>query len=157
MASSRTTLTLGKGLEAFETSGRCGNGSLSVRLERMVARYAAVMQELRPNRFPAGADWLLIDSLIGDFQPQTPEDAGILPFRGKQRSRALTAAGQTTEASEVSSVTFKLDQLGLTALLATFDVVEQLRGQWAEGKPKTAEFVEAWLASGSLDSSKSAT
>jgi len=115
----RRTLYIGDDLNAMLDNGRVAGASASERINRLAARYAAMVKELVPQRWSA-SDWAIVVKALGDVTINKPFDAMVLSVRLKQMSK------QKLVGSDISALAYRVDNLSLQEALAVVDVAERI-------------------------------
>lgn len=134
----RRTLYIGDDLNAMLENGSVAGANPSERINRLAARYAAMVQEMLPQRWSAG-DWSLVVQAVGEMTLSKPCDAMVLSVRLKQMAK-LRAAG-----SDVSALAYRVDNLRLPELLAVVDVAERIIAAGATQPDAMTEWLQAHL------------
>jgi hypothetical protein len=130
----RRTITIGPALDAFIQSGGTKGKAVSLRIERLADRYAAMVRDLAPPRLSL-TDWELVVQTVNEFELSQAADALILAVRFRQLAKAKPAA------QEFSSLAYRLENLKLAELLALIDVAERAIHAGATNSEKLSEWL----------------
>ncbi|KZC39847.1 hypothetical protein RHOFW510R12_00975 [Rhodanobacter sp. FW510-R12] len=122
-------------LGALLGSGRVPAKTISKRIDRVVARYNALVREAMPRRLElTPAELVLLAELVSKTDLSEPDYAHILPVKLQQ-----TADRGESKGADAAGLAFRLRALKLGELLAVVDLVEQFLGEVGEISRETAK------------------
>ena len=126
-------------LGALLGSGRVPAKTISKRIDRVVARYNALVREAMPRRLEfTPAELVLLAELVSTTDLAEPDYAHILPVKLQQAADRGEGRG-----ADAGGLAFRLRSLKLGELLAVVDLVEQFIG---ETELVTRDSAKAFLA-----------
>jgi len=131
----RRTITVGNGLAEFIQAGGVKGKTVSGRIERMAARYAAMVQDLIPTRWTVN-DFVLLVEIAQSIELSFPGDASMVAVRLRR-----LAKDREVSTAEYSALAFRVENLRLAEQIAVIDLAERAI---AAGATTRAELV-GWL------------
>jgi len=132
---SRRTIYVGDALNTMLTTGSVAGTSHSERLDRLAARYAAIVQEMAPQRWSVG-DWLTVISALKGMTVNQPLDAMVLGVRLKQFAKLKGGD------SAAGTLVYKVESLRLAELLAVVDIAERAIAAGASAPESLTEWLQ---------------
>lgn len=129
----RHSFSIGPNLAAVLDAGRVRGPNRSDRLDRLAARYSAMVGSVIPQRWTS-ADWAALVAAADPLIIDRPEDVLVLAVRLRQASK-------TRVGSDPVSMAYRFENLHLHEQLACLDVAERLLAAGA----RDPEAIKAWF------------
>ena len=129
----RHSFSIGPNLAALLDAGRVRGPNRSDRLDRLAARYSAMVGSLIPQRWTA-ADWAALAAAAEPLTIDRPDDVLVLAVRLRQSS-------ENRVGSDPVSMAYRFENLHHHEQLACLDVAERLLAAGA----RDPETVQAWF------------
>jgi len=132
----RRSLYIGDDLNTMLENGSVSGANPSERINRLAARYAAMVKDVLPQRWSAN-DWGTVVQALGDMAITKPFDAMVLSVRLKQMAKQKSAG------SDTGALAYRVENLTLSEVLAIVDVAERILAAGATRPEALAEWLQS--------------
>jgi hypothetical protein len=145
----RTSITVGRTLAAFFSTGRVRAPSASGRIERLAQRYIWMADDLA-SRLPgmfSPAEWRVLLNTLAGIDLDARERRDDLAAALRERSRAARNVARTDSSSpgcDLAALSSRVDVMRPAEQLALVDMTERLFAEHGVSPPDEA--IRGWLA-----------
>ncbi len=145
----RTSITVGKTLAAFFSTGRVRAPSASGRIERVVQRYVWMADDLA-SRLPSmfsPSEWRVILQTLEGIDLAARERRDDLASGLRERARTARSSARAEPGSpgcDLSALSSRVDVMRSAEQLALLDMAERLLAD--HGASPTDDAIRGWLA-----------
>lgn len=131
----RKSIYIREHLGALLGSGRVPARTISKRIDRVVARYNAMVREMLPRRLElTPAELVVLAELVSATDLAEPDYVHMLPVKLQQTADRGEGGG-----ADLGGLAYRLRSLKLGELLAVVDLVEQFLGEAGGVSRETAK------------------